>query len=121
MKSNQAAYPVTTQCRLLGVSRSGYSAWRRRPPSARAKANEALTGRIRAIHARSRGTYGMPRIHAELAAEGEQVGRKRVARLMRAAGLQGVSRRKRAHTTVRAQPRIWSNATSPPTLPTSCG
>ena len=69
------------------------------------QANEALTGRIRAIHARSRGTYGMPRIHAELSAEGVQVGPKRVARLMRAAGLQGISRRKRAHTTVRREDR----------------
>ena len=103
MKANQAVYPVATQCRLLGVSPSGYYAWRRRPPSARTQANEALTERIRAIHALSQGTYGMPRIHAELAAEGEQVSRKRVARLMRAAGLQGVSRRKRMRTTVRAE------------------
>ena len=58
---------------------------------------------VQAIHTRSRGTYGVPRIHAELAAEGVCVGRKRVARLMRSAGLAGVSRRKRPHTTVRAQ------------------
>ena len=103
MKANQAVYPVATQCRLLGISPSGYYAWRRRPPSARTQANEALTERIRAIHALSQGTYGMPRIHAELAAEGEQVSRKRVARLMRTAGLQGVSRRKRMRTTVRAE------------------
>ena len=103
MKANQAVYPVATQCRLLGISPSGYYAWRRRPPSARTQANEALTERIRAIHALSQGTYGMPRIHAELAAEGEQVSRKRVARLMRTAGLQGVSRRKRRRTTVRAE------------------
>lgn len=103
MKANQAVYPVATQCRLLGISPSGYYAWRRRPPSARTQANEALTERIRAIHAFSQGTYGMPRIHAELAAEGEQVSRKRVARLMRTAGLQGVSRRKRMRTTVRAE------------------
>ena len=103
MKANQAVYPVATQCRLLGISPSGYYAWRRRPPSARTQANEALTERIRAIHAFSQGTYGMPRIHAELAAEGEQVSRKRVARLMRTAGLQGVSRRKRRRTTVRAE------------------
>jgi putative transposase len=103
VKANQAVYPVATQCRLLGVSPSGYYAWRRRPLSARTQANEALTERIRAIHALSQGTYGMPRIHAELAAEGEQVSRKRVARLMRAAGLQGVSRRKRMRTTVRAE------------------
>ena len=101
MKSNQAAFPIGAQCRLLGVSASGYYAWRKRPPSARRRADEALTARIRAIHTRSRGTYGVPRMHAELLDEGVQAGPKRVARLMRAAGLVGVSRRKRAHTTVR--------------------
>ena len=82
---------------------NGYYAWRRRPPSAQTQANEASTERIRSIHAFSQGTYGMPRVHGGLAAEGEQVSRKRVARLMRAAGLQGVSRRKRMRTTVRAE------------------
>ena len=88
-------------CRLLGVSASGYYAWQQRPPSARAQADAALTESIRAIHERSRETYGMPRIHAELAAEGRPVGRKRVARLMRAAGLEGISRRRRGRTTRR--------------------
>jgi putative transposase len=88
-------------CRLLGVSASGYYAWQQRPPSARAQADAALTESIRAIHERSRETYGMPRIHAELAAEGQLVGRKRVARLMRAAGLEGISRRRRGRTTRR--------------------
>jgi putative transposase len=88
-------------CRLLRVSRSGYYAWRARAPSPRALSDRALTARIRAIHERSRGTYGAPRIHAELDAEGERVGVKRVARLMRAAGLAGVSRRKGIRTTVR--------------------
>src|SRR5918996_1103104 len=93
--------------RVLGVSPSGYYAWRGRGPSARACADEALLGQIRAIHERSRGTYGAPRIHAELAASGVRVGRKRVARLMRLAGLAGVSRRKGPRTTIRrhdAQP-----------------
>jgi putative transposase len=94
-------YPVTTMCRVLGLSPSGYYAWQARAPSARAAANDALTARIRAIHERSRGTYGAPRIQAELAAEGVRAGRKRVARLMRQAGLQGVSRRKWMCTTVR--------------------
>ena len=88
-------------CRLLDVSASGYYAWQQRPPSARARANAALTESIRAIHERSRETYGMPRIHAELTAEGRLVGRKRVARLMRAAGLEGISRRRRGRTTRR--------------------
>ncbi len=94
-------HQTATMCRVLDVSSSGYYAWRERPPSARARKDEALTERIRAIHERSRGTYGAPRIHAELAAEGIHIGRKRVARLMRAAGLEGVSRRKGWKTTER--------------------
>jgi putative transposase len=101
MKANQASFALARQCQLLGASRSGYYAWLRRAPSARSQADAQLSNRIRAIHTRSRGTYGAPRIHAELKAEGVPVGAKRVARLMRAAGLQGVSRRKRAQTTVR--------------------
>jgi len=86
---------------LMGVSSSGYHAWRRRGPSVRARQDEALTLRIWAIHERSRSTYGAPRVHAELNDGGVCVGRKRVARLMRAAGLQGVSRRKSTRTTLR--------------------
>lgn len=88
--------------RVLGVSPSGYYAWRHRPPSARAQQDAALTARIQTIHTHSRGTYGAPRVHAELWAEGSRVGRKRVARLMRAVGLRGVSRRQGARTTRRA-------------------
>jgi putative transposase len=101
VKANQAVFPVHTQCRLLGVSPSGYYAWRRRPPCARAQADAALSARVRAIHARSRATYGVPRVQAELAAQGTRVSRKRLARLMRGAGLVGVSRRKAFHTTTR--------------------
>jgi putative transposase len=101
VKANQDFYPVSTMCRLLGVSSSGYHAWKNRPPSERALADAALTERIRAIHSRSRQTYGMPRIYAELVQQGFRVGRKRVARLMRAAGLQGISRRKGIRTTIR--------------------
>jgi putative transposase len=92
---------MATQCRVLGVSPSGYYAWRKRPPAARASADAALTEAIRAIHARSRGTHGAPRIHAELAAQGVHVGRKRVARLLQAAGLAGVSRRRHVWATRR--------------------
>jgi len=92
---------VATVCRVLGVSASGYYAWHHRPRSARAHADAALTEEIRAIHARSRGTYGAPRVHAELAAQGVHVGRKRIARLMQAAGLAGVSRRPFVTTTRR--------------------
>jgi transposase InsO family protein len=88
-------------CRVLEVSTSGYYAWRRRTPSQRRREDERMTARIRGIHTRSRGTYGVPRIHAELAEQGVPVGRKRIARLMRAAGLQGVSRRKWVTTTQR--------------------
>ena len=99
MKGNQAIYPAQRMCELLGVSLSGYYAWLRRPPSARERADRALRDQIVDIHSRSRGTYGVPRIHAELAAEGVAVGRKRVARLMRQAGIQGVHRRRKVATT----------------------
>jgi putative transposase len=88
-------------CRVLGVSPSGYYAWRKRPASARAQADQRLLRQIRTAHEASRGTYGVPRIHAELAAQGIRVGRKRVARLMRAAGIVGVSRRRWTTTTER--------------------
>jgi putative transposase len=88
-------------CRVLGVSPSGFYAWHRRPPSARSRTDAQLSLRMRAIHQRSDATYGAPRVHAELRAEGIKVGRKRVARLLKKAGLVGVSRRKRIHTTVR--------------------
>lgn len=78
----------TTQCRVLGVSTSGYYAWLKRLPSRRAVANAEVLERIRALHQRSRKTYGSPRVHAELAAEGEPVSRKRVARVMREDGLE---------------------------------
>ena len=94
-------YPIATLCRMLGVSTSGYYAWLERQPSARATSDAQLLERIRAIHTKSRGTYGVPRVHAELEAEGTHVGRKRVARLMRQAGLAGVSRRKGCWTTIR--------------------
>jgi putative transposase len=88
-------------CRVLEVSRSGYYAWRKRPASARAQADQRLLRSIRTAHEASRGTYGMPRIHAELHANGIQVSRKRVARLMRTAGIAGVSRRRFTTTTRR--------------------
>ena len=101
MKSNQAFYGVSMMCQVLGVSPSGYYAWASRAPSARSLADAALTERIQRIHEESRATYGMPRVHFELGVEGVHVGRKRVARLMKAARLQGISRRKWTRTTVR--------------------
>ena len=88
-------------CRVFGVSPSGFYAWSGRAPSARAIRDAELTARIRVFHARSKGAYGAPNIHADLHDEGTHVGRKRVARLMKADGLQGVSRRKWVTTTVR--------------------
>jgi putative transposase len=94
-------YPIATTCRVLGVSPGGYYARLKRPPSARACANAELSAQIAEIHRRSRATYGAPRVHVELAEQGIRVGIKRVARLMRAAGLRGVSRRNWIVTTVR--------------------
>jgi putative transposase len=94
-------FSIRAMCRVLEVSASGYYAWRRRMISVRAKEDEELQQRIGAIYHRSRQTYGAPRIHAELQEEGTRVGRKRVARLMKASGLAGVSRRKSTVTTRR--------------------
>lgn len=85
MKANQATYPVRRMCGLLGVSPSGYYAWLNRLSSVKEPADRALRDRITDIHSQSRGAYGTPRIHAELATAGVSVGRKRVARLMRQA------------------------------------
>jgi putative transposase len=94
--------PVSQLCRVLGVSRAGFYAWKRRPPSARAAADQELTEQILEVHQRSRGTYGAPRVHAELQLDhGVHVGRKRVARLMRTAGLVGCHRRRRRGLTRR--------------------
>ncbi len=103
MKANQVTYPIATMCRVLGVSSSGYHAWKKRPPSKRAVSDAALSERIRTIHHHSRETYGAPRIHAELVETGARVGCKRVARLMRVAGLRGVCRRKGFCTTIRSR------------------
>jgi putative transposase len=97
-------HAVSRLARVLGVSRSGYHAWRQRHPSARSLADAALRERIEAIHEGSRGTYGAPRVHAELRlGHGIRVGRKRVARLMREAGIAGVSQRKGPRTTTPAK------------------
>lgn len=90
---HRGEFPVRLMCRVLSVSRSGFYSAQRREPSTRARRDEALRLKVRAAHARSRRRYGAPRVHAELEAQGEQVGKKRVARLMREDGL--VARRKR--------------------------
>jgi putative transposase len=101
MIANQATFPIATMARVLGVSEAGYHAWRKRPPSKKQEADATLLKRVRTIHAGSRATYGAPRVHAELWAGGEKHGRKRIARLMRAAGLVGASRRRSGITTTR--------------------
>jgi putative transposase len=93
---------VSRACELLGVSRSGYHKWATRPPSDRALSDAWLVEKIKEIHQANRGVYGAPRIHAELRLEhGIRVGRKRVERLMRLAGLSGLVARKRGRTTIR--------------------
>jgi len=103
VKANQAEFAVRTLCRVLGVSPSGYYAWRDRPPSARDVENARLLERMRQIHTFSRKTYGRPRMYAELRDEGRVVNHKRVARLMSLDGLQGATRRKKWRTTKRAK------------------
>lgn len=95
IRAEQGHYPIALLCRTVGVSRSGYYAWRSRPPSARAQADAVLLGEIRRLYQRSRQTYGAPRVQAALAQQQQRVGRKRVARLMRAAGLVGCGPRRR--------------------------
>ena len=92
---HKADYCVTDLCRVAGVSRSGYYAWRSRPLSARAVADAELVEVIREIHHNSRGTYGAPRIRGQLRRKGHRVSRHRVARLMRVDGLVGAHGRRK--------------------------
>ena len=102
--ARKAEHSIKIMCRVLEVSRSGYHAWAAREPSARAVADEALSTQIATIHALNLKTYGSPRVHAELRLEhGICVGRKRVERLMRQAGLSGLHTRRRGRTTIRVQ------------------
>lgn len=94
IEAEKANYPTTVLCRTLGVSTSGFYEWRvrRHHPARRTVEDRSLTERITAIHRQSRATYGAPRIHAELRlGDGVRIGRKRIARLMRTAGIQGIS------------------------------
>jgi putative transposase len=95
----EVAFPVGAMCRTLGVSSSGYYEWRKRLPGPRTKDDARLAVEITAAHKRSRGTYGSPRVHAELRARGTRVGKKRVERLMRENGLQARRKRRFCHTT----------------------
>ncbi len=88
---HRSFWPVRVMCAALDLSASGYYAWRSRPESRRAASNRALIDDIRLIHADSSGTYGSPRIHAMLRRHGRRVGRARIERLMRRAGLRGLA------------------------------
>lgn len=105
VEAESSRYPVAQLCRIAQVSRAAYYDWQEKPESARAQADAVLTAKIRAIHAASGGQYGVPRVLAELRAQGEDLGRKRVARLMKAAGLRG-----------RRPPR-WVRTTTPEPTP----
>ena len=97
--AERASYPVRLLCRVVGVAASGFYAWLQRRPSRREQQDHSLAERIAAVFAASRRTYGSPRVHAELQAEGVRVSRKRVARLMRTAGLAATIGRRLPRTT----------------------
>ena len=100
--AKKAEHSIALMCRVLDVSRSGFHAWQARKPSLRALEDRRLTERILEIHQANRHVYGSPRVHAELVlGDGERVGRKRVERLMRQAGISGLIARRRGRTTIR--------------------
>jgi transposase InsO family protein len=99
IEAEKAQYPIGVLCDVLQVSRSGFYAWRRRGPSARAKADEKLAAEIGAVHKRTRGRYGSPRVHRELRAKGTRVSKKRVERVMRERGIRGKMKRRFRRTT----------------------
>jgi putative transposase len=105
IETEKANHRVSAMCRVLKVSKSGFYGWRERPPSARSRADALLSENIVRIHADSRETYGAPRIHFELRVLGMRCARKRVARLMREAGLFGCGgcRKRETRTTLRSQ------------------
>jgi putative transposase len=98
--AEKATYPISLLCRVLGVSRSGFHAWERRPPSDRVLADVWLVERIREIHRESRETYGARRVHRALRRRGVRVGRKRVERLMRLASISGLVPKRYRRTTI---------------------
>lgn len=99
VEAEKANFPVDFMCAQFGLSRSGFYAWRKRKPSARATSDAHIRKRLRTLHGHSRGTYGCPRMHAALQKEGVRLSRKRVARLMREEGLAARVRRSFRRTT----------------------
>ena len=99
--AKKSQHPVSLLCSVLGVSRAGYYAWKDRPASPRQRRDDELLEQIGVIHGESKATYGWPRVHAELRHRGVRASRKRVARLMRQAGLSGMVPRRKGKTTIR--------------------
>lgn len=99
IEKHQLKYPISQQCQALGVARSGYYAWQKRQPREEEPGLYALLEHIQRIHRKSRGTYGSPRIHAQLRAEGFHYNRKRIARLMQLKGLVGRRKHRKVSTT----------------------
>jgi putative transposase len=97
--SKEVAFPVSSMCRVLGVTKSGFYAWVKRPKPARATSDAQLAATVAAVHQRSRRTYGSPRVHRELKARGVRVSKKRIERLMRENGIRGRSKRRFRRTT----------------------
>ena len=97
MDGQRSRYPLEVMCRLLEVSRGGFYAWRKRrggEACARVKRRRELSGKIKAVHAQSRGTYGSPRVYQELKAQGQEVCENTVAKLMKEGGIRSVTRRR---------------------------
>ena len=105
IEAGRKEFPVALMCRSLGVSKSGFYRWASRAESNRSKANKLLTAEIEKVHAKSRRTYGSPRVHVELRELGFKVGRNRVARLMRESGIRARGKRRYKKTTDSAHDR----------------
>lgn len=99
IQNHREAFPVDLLCHVLGVGRSGFYAWLQRPESPRSRTNRHLLAEIKAVHHRSRHTYGSPRVHAALNAQGYVCGKHRVAQLMRTHGIRSRHKRKFRATT----------------------
>jgi transposase InsO family protein len=101
--THAGTWPIRIACRVLGVSTSGYYAWRDRPDSARALANQQILADIQRLHTCHHGRYGSPRLQVALRAEGRHVSRVRVERLMRSAGIRAIAGRRFRPTTTNSR------------------
>jgi putative transposase len=119
IQAEKANFPVAFMCRMLKLSRSGYYAWEQRPEAPRAQADRSLKVQIQAVHQESRGAYGSPRVYRELRARGHRVGRHRIARIMKEAGIAARTRRRFVRTTqsnhgFRTAPNVLKRRFNPP-------